>query len=394
MIAKISFTGDIMAYLPQNKASYINGEYDYSKIFSQVQALLHKSNYVIGNLETPIAGKNLKYTQEETVFNTPIEFAQAVRKAGISIVSLANNHCLDRGLIGLRNTIENVHKCGIDTFGCYLTEESSKQPYIFEIDGFKIGLLGYTYGTNSRWQKNQLSFEDDYSVDLFRKQDDYIQHSEKSTLRSIKKFIKSFIPHFLDEKIRNIVVLDGVKTSDIRDDDRRYVDRMNKKIQRAKDNSDIVIMCMHSGGQFNDEIGEYTESLVKRIMNAGCDILVGNHSHDILGYKKYAGKLITYSLGNFCYTPKYSDYKNSVLSEYSILLHLYIDTDLKLVSKTTVSLLKTIKQSDGNSVVYPVHDLCNITKNKDRLIKESKKALLRFGILLENVDSIPEEIEF
>ena len=146
----------------------------------------------------------------------------------------------------------------------------------------------------------------------------------------------------------------------------------------------------------HNTIGEYTKDLVDRIMHTGCDVIIGNHPHDILGYKKLGGRLVTYSLGNFCYTPKYSDYINEVLSEYSILLHLYIDTEIKKIIRTTVSLLKTVKQADGNSVVYPVHELINAIdcKNKKVLLKESAKALERFGISLKSQELIPEEIEF
>lgn len=371
-----------MSYLPQNKASFKNGKYDYSVVFEKVKPLLYKSDYVVGNLETPIAGEELIYTYEGTVFNTPIEFAEAIRDAGIKTVSLANNHCLDRGLAGLRKTILNLKQCGIESFGCYLSREESALPYILEVEGFRIALLGYTYGTNSEWRNNILSNEDDYSVDLFREQDKYIKHTNNVLLRALKKTIRAFTPHCVAIKIRNPIVVDGVKSANITEGDRRFVERMEAKIRLAKNKADLVIMCMHSGGQFNDEIGEYTEDLVKRLLNNGCDIVVGNHPHDILGHRKINNKLVTYSLGNFCYTPKYDDYINDVLSEYSLLLHLYIDVEGRSISKTTVSLLRTIKQNDGNSVVYPVHDLIMDTsfRNKSKVLMESKKALKRFGI--------------
>lgn len=80
---------------------------------------------------------------------------------------------------------------------------------------------------------------------------------------------------------------------------------MNNKIKKAKDETDVVVMCMHAGDQFNDIIGEYTKNLTKQIMANGVDVIVGNHPHDILGHEFLSdGRLITYSLGNFLYTPK------------------------------------------------------------------------------------------
>lgn len=99
-----------MALLPQNNASLDKktGIYNYDRIFEKVAYVLKDSDYVVGNLETPIAGEELEYTKEPTVFNTPLAFAQSIKKAGFDFVSIANNHCLDRGVIGLKkNNIES-----------------------------------------------------------------------------------------------------------------------------------------------------------------------------------------------------------------------------------------------------------------------------------------------
>ena len=113
---KITFTGDLLSLLPQNKASFNkkDNSYDYTPVFDKITYLLNNSDYVVGNLETPIAGEDLGYTYLPTVFNTPIEFLYAIKNAGFDFVSIANNHCLDRQLEGLNKTIENIEKTGLD----------------------------------------------------------------------------------------------------------------------------------------------------------------------------------------------------------------------------------------------------------------------------------------
>lgn len=172
MIKKISFTGDIMAWIPQNRIAYRRDGYNYSSTFTRVVPILSESDVVVGNLETPIAGEKLGYTSpyDETIFNTPIKFAKAIKEVGVNVVTLANNHCLDRGKEGLFNTVKNVRSVGLKTLGCYLTKEESDDSFVLDIDGCKLSLLSYTYGTNSQWRNNELKPEDDWCIDLFRKE--------------------------------------------------------------------------------------------------------------------------------------------------------------------------------------------------------------------------------
>lgn len=94
---KISFVGDIMFQEEQLIAHKIDDkEYDFSEIFAQLDNYFEESNYSVGNLETPIAGEKLIYTNEEYVYNTPCEVLKPIKKLGINLLTTANNHCLDR----------------------------------------------------------------------------------------------------------------------------------------------------------------------------------------------------------------------------------------------------------------------------------------------------------
>ena len=107
MEIKLTFVGDIMSEKIQNELSYIDGKYDYSNMFDKgVMEFFEKSDYVVGNLETPIAGEKLKYSYKEYSFNTPENFLKTLKTIGIDCVTTANNHCLDRGVTGLKNTID------------------------------------------------------------------------------------------------------------------------------------------------------------------------------------------------------------------------------------------------------------------------------------------------
>lgn len=362
---KISFTGDLMSLLPQNQASYnnINKTYDYTPIFEHVSYLFEKSDYVVGNLETPIAGKELGYTSLPTVFNTPIDFLIAIKRAGFNFVSIANNHCLDRQSKGLKNTIENIEKIGLDYGGGYKNNHDSNSLCIKEIEGVKIALFAYTYGTNSQWQHNVLSDEEKFIVDLFRKQDEPI-FLPKDPLKGVKKIIKSLLPRPILERIKPSVIIECVNTES--SDDMPYLKRMEERIKKAKKESDMVIMYMHSGGQYNSTVGDYTNTLVNKLQKMGCDLIVGTHPHCVLPCKYIENSFVLYSLGNFCFTPNWGYYYDGVYADYSIVLNLYIDKKNKKNRTMTFYICKVITQENGHSVVFHLKDLYRNLSNKQK----------------------------
>ena len=168
----LTFTGDILCSEMQNKVSRIGEDcYVYDSIFAGIRDLFIQADYVCGSLETPLAGKELGYSESAINFNTPDSFAEALKKVGINMVTTSNNHCLDRGIIGLKRTIKVLDEFGLEHIGTYLTREDSEHILIKDFDGLKVSFLSYTYGTNSRSNKHFLEGEDIYLVDLFRRQD-------------------------------------------------------------------------------------------------------------------------------------------------------------------------------------------------------------------------------
>ena len=111
---KITFLGDIMCEKPFLKAA-IKRNNDFYSTFARLQEMLSESDFVAGNLETPIAGKELGYTKDLYAFNTPSEFLDGLKKLKIDLYLTANNHCLDRGVKGLEgksNSVSGMQKAG------------------------------------------------------------------------------------------------------------------------------------------------------------------------------------------------------------------------------------------------------------------------------------------
>lgn len=76
--------------------------------------------------------------------------ADAMREAGFDVALLANNHCMDYGARGARETIEALDRVGLKHTGVFLSaRERNARPHLYlQVGGISIALLNYTYGTN------------------------------------------------------------------------------------------------------------------------------------------------------------------------------------------------------------------------------------------------------
>lgn len=65
--------------------------------------------------------------------------------------------------------------------------------------------------------------------------------------------------------------------------------------------ADLVIACCHWGVELDHYPQESQVDLGHALVDAGADLVVGNHSHCLQGIEAYNGKIICYSLGNFSF---------------------------------------------------------------------------------------------
>ncbi|MDR0422717.1 MAG: CapA family protein [Proteiniphilum sp.] len=148
-VVRVIVAGDAMAHGPQitRAKNPQTGEYDFSGCFRYLEDILAEGDLTIVNLETTLAGA--PYTGYPQ-FCAPDSFALALRDAGFNFFLLANNHSADKGAKGVRRTVEKLREMKVPTAGTYLDGEDrmARYPAMVEINGIKIALLNYTYGTN------------------------------------------------------------------------------------------------------------------------------------------------------------------------------------------------------------------------------------------------------
>jgi poly-gamma-glutamate capsule biosynthesis protein CapA/YwtB (metallophosphatase superfamily) len=263
--ATLLAVGDIMAHMPQLPAYYNNvtKSYLFTPWFIQVKPILQQGDWVIGNLETPVAGRDLKYTGFPR-FNAPYELIEAVADAGVQLVSTANNHAMDRGFPGVVRTLANVRKSGLIPIGTSASAKERNRTIIEERNGIRMGFLAYTYGTNG-------------------------------------------IPVPTDKAFAvNIIDLAAIK---------KDIDRLRKA------DADVVTVSLHFGVEYQRLPNEDQPRIARELIKAGADIILGSHPHVVQPYEEIdipasesddgtaRRGIVIYSMGNFISNQK-GDWKD------------------------------------------------------------------------------------
>lgn len=377
---KITFTGDIMIEPPVLKnAKQKDGSYDFYPIFAHAQSLLSEADLLIGNLETPLAGEAAGYTDDYYCFNAPDSYADAVKKAGFHMLSTANNHTFDRGFEGAERTIRVLDEKGIGHHGSFFPDGPHPEAWYTEVNGTKIAVIAYTYGTNlGESGKRCLAVgEKANTLNLLRPQ---TQSSYQPFVYRGDTWVDKVFK-FLDAEKRGWVrKFFGLLPNYPRADDRLdkkimppYVARFQEDIRKAKENADLVLFYPHVGGQFNPYPGAFSEYIMDKALEAKPDAILASHAHMVQKAELRDGVPCFFSMGNFNMDPNSSLMVHEVLPDYGLLVHLYVEGGK--IEKTTFSIIKAVRKKKGQICAWPVDELYPTlgAKEKEQLEKDVKQ---------------------
>ncbi|MCQ4725139.1 CapA family protein [Anaerotignum faecicola] len=248
---KLTFIGDIMCHSWQYNEAYNSetGEYDFNHNYQDVKKYFDNADLVIGNFETVLAGEGAGGYSDYPIFNSPDSFAEAMKNAGIDIVTTANNHCMDKRAAGLLRTIDVLDSLGIEHIGTYKSAEDRENILIKDVNGIKIAFLSYTYGTNG------IPAPEGYLVNM------------------------------LDENL------------------------IKNDISRAKaEGADFIVVLPHMGVEYETYTRDAYKEWADKMFEAGADIVVASHPHVLqpMEFKEVDNGdgttrdcFVIYSMGNF-----------------------------------------------------------------------------------------------
>lgn len=262
----LPYPSDPILYEP-----YIKNAFDYVKLAQQVNGLIpHPVNfsYLWGDVLDELArfSPDLRIINLETSITKSDDYCSAkginyrmnpdnipcLSAAKINYCSLANNHILDWGYSGLLETLATLKKVKIKSAGAGRNLKEASTPAVMEIEG-KGKVLVFSLGTAS-----------------------------------------SGIP----SAWRASSAQPGVNL--LEDLSQKTVWLLREKIQQLKRPTDLVIVSIHWGGNWGDQIPysqrKFAHQLIER---AGVDLIHGHSSHHVKGIEVYQDKLIIYGCGDF-----------------------------------------------------------------------------------------------
>ena len=398
---KLTFLGDLMCLAPQVTAMRRTGS-SFDDIFVRVKHLWADSDYVMANLETPVAGTAHGYSSGPMSFNAPIAFLKAIKDAGIDFVSLANNHCLDRGFNGLDETIRCIRDLELDSSGAYLTEEDSRTAFVKTLRNGKMAIVCSTYGINgcdaSGLPEGLLWKVDTLTKGSITHVPTRFEFARKVYAWIVPEWVKS-----LRRAIRSEVtgrpsigpIADSIHPRQIgRDADKEVEGRIRNKIEQMRGQTDIIVSFPHIGGQYNPAPGAFQKYTMDWMADAGADMIIANHAHRPLrgGYVNER-TFAAFALGNFCFTPGSGYYLSNVLADYSIVLNVFFDMSAHRIVKITFHTVRSVIRQDGVAVVMPVCDLyadTRDTREREFIAMENEAVVNCFAGKASSVEILPE----
>ena len=206
-------------------------------VFNEITDLINDADLVVANLEAPATLSEDKLCKNSMNLKADPADLLLLKKAGINGVSLANNHILDYGLVGLEDTILACEKAGLFYYGAGSIEQSAK-PYFVDLDNKRIGLLSFA--------EHEFNCACDYE-----------------------------------------------KGANLWDD----IDGM-KAISSAKQECDYLIVQYHGGIEEYIYPSPYLQKKCRAMCDAGANLVTCQHSHCIGTREEYNGAEILYGQGN------------------------------------------------------------------------------------------------
>jgi hypothetical protein len=135
---RIMFVGDINLGEYYTSFGHGPGTYlEHSDVFSGVRELFSQADLVIGNLEAPLTTHNFNPRDpESTVLRGHPRHAKLLWEVGFRVLQVANNHTVQHGAEGFRETVSSLADAGIQAVGL-----NQQEPISLEIGGQRIGLM-------------------------------------------------------------------------------------------------------------------------------------------------------------------------------------------------------------------------------------------------------------
>lgn len=115
---------------------------DAASILPDLREEFARADLTVVNLECPLIRESTPIRKIGPVFGAPEACVKGIKAAGIDLLNLANNHILDHGPGGLKNTFRVLGEAGLDYVGAGENLTRASRIFIREISGWRIAVAG------------------------------------------------------------------------------------------------------------------------------------------------------------------------------------------------------------------------------------------------------------
>ena len=216
-----------------------------STVLSPIAPVLGQAHIAVVNLETAVTNGGSAAAKTFT-FRTPATAFAALRGGGVDVATMANNHGMDFGEAGLRDSLAAARSQRFPVVGIGRDDRQAYAPYRRTVAGQRIAVIGAT------------QVLDDHLVSA------WTAGPGKPGLASAKD-----------------------------------APRLLRAVRQARRTSDTVVVFLHWGVELMGCPSSAQRTLARQLTRAGADIVVGGHAHRLQGAGRMGGPLVAYGLGNF-----------------------------------------------------------------------------------------------
>lgn len=231
------FEGEVATRLAENPRTAVG----------PIAAVLRRADLAMVNLETAITTRGTPAVKAFT-FRAPRMAFVALRAAGVDGATEANNHGMDFGLVGLRDSVDAADTARFPVVGIGPDAAAAYAPYRTTLRGTRVAVLGATQVLDA----NLIGA--------------WTAGPGKPGLASAKE-----------------------------------VPRLLAAVRAARSSADLVVVYLHWGTELVSCPTEPQTTLAQQLAAAGADIAVGSHAHVLLGAGWLGRTYVDYGLGNLVF---------------------------------------------------------------------------------------------
>ncbi len=210
-------------------------------VYGDLLPVLRGADLRIVNCECALTRSSKPVWKSGAVFKGAPEHVTGLAAVPFDVACLGNNHVLDYGISGLRDTLRVLHHHDIRTVGAGLTEKEAYAPLTRGVNGTRVHIVNFSEGedlTASRGGPGVFGWD---------------------------------------------------------------IPRVKETVRRCKRQGGVVIAIGHCGLEYVPYPPPYVVNAFRAIVDAGADCVIGHHPHVPQGIESRRGKPIFYSLGNFVF---------------------------------------------------------------------------------------------